>query len=71
MSDSELREGVCGEIVLGTVPALQDCSEAYMKMGVVVAVGLRGVHGWQPLVAETERAQSIVFPLDGLVKVHQ
>ena len=41
-----------------------------MRVGVVVAVRLREVHGWKPLVAEVEWAQSVVFPLDGLVKVH-
>jgi hypothetical protein len=41
-----------------------------MRFGVVIAVRLREVHRWKPLVAETEWAQGIVFPFDGLVKVH-
>jgi hypothetical protein len=41
-----------------------------MRVGVVIAVRLREIHWWEPLVAETEGAQCVVFPLDGLMKVH-
>jgi len=37
-------------------------------MGVVVAIASSEVHGWQPLAIEARLAQSILFPLDGIVK---
>jgi hypothetical protein len=37
-------------------------------MGVVVAIASSKVHGWQLLAIETKLAQSIVFPLNGIVK---
>lgn len=41
-----------------------------MRVAVVVALRLRIIHWRQPLVAEIEGTQSLVFPLDRLVKVH-
>lgn len=41
-----------------------------MRIGVFITVRLREVHWRKPLVAEIEGAQSVIFPLDGLMKVH-
>ena len=64
------REEESAENRLGFAPALPDCSETYVRIGVVIAVRLREVHGRKSLVAEIEWAQGVIFPLDSLVKVH-
>ena len=50
--------------------SLKYCSETYMRVRIVISVTSVDVHCWKRLIAQIEWAQGVVFPLDGLVKVH-
>jgi hypothetical protein len=64
------REEESAENRIRHCSSLKDCSETYMRVRIVISVTSVDVHCWKRLIAQIEWAQGVVFPLDGLVKVH-